>query len=105
MDDWGRRPCALGAPAGFDFSYVRYYMIRMLRTDKPFGFSCIDMKSVASTLLKKEYYASGKRGYNKQWARDKFPHTHIAVDDAREQAWLFARMLDEYDNFCMYAGV
>jgi len=93
--EWARRPVALGAPAGFDFPFVRYYMIRFNKSDAPFGHSCIDMKSVASDILKMPYYDCGKRNYPQHWFRDKFEHTHIAGEDAREQAWIFARMMED----------
>ena len=91
---WGRRPIALCGPAGFDFAYVRYYLQRFTGDDFPFRHSCIDLKTVASMKLNLPYKDSGKSSYPKHWSRDMFPHTHKAVDDALEQGWLYARMLD-----------
>lgn len=91
---WGCRPTAVGAPATFDYAFVRYYMLRFLGNDYPFGHSCLDMKSVAATVLKIRYYDAGKRGYPKNWSSDKFKHTHIAVEDAIEQAYLWSHIVD-----------
>lgn len=91
----GRRPVAVCAPAGYDYTFLRWYMIRFLGSDKPLGHSCIDLKSVAADRLGSAYHTSGKSMYPAHWFKDQFPHTHIAVDDAIEQAWLFARIVDE----------
>ena len=91
---WNRRAVAVGAPAAFDFPFVRYYLIRFTGTDEPFRHSCLDTKSIASTLLKLPYYASSKSSYPKSWSADKLPHTHVAVDDAVEQGYMLARMID-----------
>lgn len=91
---WDRRPVAVGAPATFDYTFVRYYMLKFLGTDYPFGHSCIDMKSIAATTLKLPYYDAGKRSYPKKWKSDKFSHTHIAVEDAIEQAHLWSHIVD-----------
>ena len=90
----GRRPVAVAAPAAFDYPFVRYYMMKFLGTDYPFGHSCLDMKTVASVILRSPYHDSGKRGYPKKWLSDGFEHTHIAVEDAIEQTHIFTRMLD-----------
>lgn len=89
-----RKLVAVGSPAAFDYPFIRYYMLRFIRTDKPFGHSCIDTKSVASTILKIPYTESGKRNYPQSWFCDSFKHTHVAVEDAIEQGFMFARMLD-----------
>lgn len=89
-----RKIAAVSAPCGFDFAFLRYYMIRFLGTDEPFGHSCIDMKSVASEKLKLPYRESGKSAYPAFWTSDKLPHTHIGVDDALEQAMIWSKMLD-----------
>ena len=89
-----RKIAAVSAPCGFDFSFLRYYMIRFLGNDAPFGHSCIDMKSVASTKLQLSYRESGKSNYPAMWMADKMPHTHIGVEDALEQAMIWTRILD-----------
>lgn len=89
-----RRPVAVCAPVGYDFSFVRYYMARYLNTDAPLGHSAIDVKTLVADRLKLPYYDAGKRNYPRHWLRDSFEHTHVAVEDAVEQGWIFCRILE-----------
>lgn len=87
------KPVAVAYPSGFDFMFVYWYLIRF--TDRsPFSFSCIDIKSVAFSLLGKDFRECNKRNWKKEWLSD-HPHTHVAVDDAIEQGHSFMQMLKE----------
>ncbi|WP_067061828.1 exonuclease [Roseateles chitosanitabidus] len=85
------KPVFVGYPAGFDFLFVYWYLIRFTG-DSPFSFSALDIKSYAMAVLKTEFRASTKRNMPKSWF-DPLPHTHVAVDDAVEQGALFCNML------------
>jgi hypothetical protein len=85
------RPVFVAYPAGFDFTFVYWYLIRYTG-ESPFSFSALDMKSFAMALLKKPYRSSTKRAMPRRWF-DKLPHTHRALDDAIEQGALFCNML------------
>jgi DNA polymerase III alpha subunit (gram-positive type) len=87
------KPVFVAYPAGFDFLFVYWYMIRFAR-ESPFSHSALDMKTYAMALLKKEYRESVKRNMPKRWFDD-VPHTHVALDDAIEQGRLFCNMLRE----------
>jgi hypothetical protein len=87
------RPVFVAYPAGFDFMFVYWYLMRFVG-ESPFSHSALDMKSFAMALLKTDYRASTKRNMPKHWF-DKLPHTHIALDDAIEQGALFCNMLAE----------
>jgi hypothetical protein len=87
------KPVAVAAPAGFDFTWVYWYLMRFTGAS-PFSFSCIDMKTMAMTMLKLPYRESGKRAWRKSW-QSGLPHTHHALDDAREQGVSFCKMLQE----------
>jgi len=93
--DWVRSlkgtPIFVAYPAGFDFLFVFWYLIRFVG-ESPFSHSALDMKSYAMAMLKTEYGKSTKRNMPKHWF-DKFPHTHVALDDAIEQGALFCNML------------
>ena len=52
------------------------------------------MKSFAMAQLRTDYRESTKRNMPKHWF-DRFPHTHVALDDAIEQGALFCNMLKE----------
>lgn len=86
-------PVFVGYPAGFDFTFVYWYLIRF-GGRSPFSHSALDMKTLAMALLRKGYRQSTKRNMPKRWF-DRLPHTHIALDDAIEQGALFCNMLAE----------
>jgi hypothetical protein len=85
------RPVFVAYPAGFDFLFVYWYLMRFAG-ESPFSHSALDMKSFAMALLKTDYRDSTKRNMPKRWF-DEFPHTHVALDDAIEQGALFCNML------------
>jgi DNA polymerase III alpha subunit (gram-positive type) len=87
------RPVFVAYPAGFDFMFVYWYLIRFVG-ESPFSHSALDMKSFAMALLKTDYRESTKRNMPKHWF-DKLPHSHVALDDAIEQGALFCNMLRE----------
>lgn len=93
--DWLRglpgKPVFVAYPAGFDFLFVYWYLIRFAG-ESPFSHSAVDMKSYAMAVLRKDYRDSTKRNMPKDWFDD-FPHTHVALDDAIEQGALFCNML------------
>jgi hypothetical protein len=81
----------VGQPAGYDFMWVYWYLQRFAG-DSPFGHSALDVKTYAMALLKKPYRDCVKGALPAVW-RDPLPHTHVALDDAREQGALFCNML------------
>lgn len=83
----------VGYPAGFDFLFVYWYLIRFAG-ESPFSFSALDVKTYAMALLRREYRQSVKRNMPRRWF-DALPHTHRALDDAIEQGALFCNMLAE----------
>jgi len=87
------RPVFVAYPAGFDFLFVYWYLIRFTGAS-PFSFSALDVKTYAMALLRTEYRESVKRNMPKRWF-DKLPHSHVALDDALEQGALFCNMLAE----------
>jgi hypothetical protein len=87
------KPVFVAYPAGFDFLFVYWYLIRFAG-ESPFSFSALDMKTYAMALLKSEYREATKRNMPKRWF-DPLPHTHKALDDAIEQGALFCNMLHE----------
>jgi hypothetical protein len=86
-------PVFVAYPAGFDFLFVYWYLIRFAG-ESPFSFSALDVKTYAMALLKQEYRESVKRNMPRRWF-DPLPHTHRALDDAVEQGALFCNMLRE----------
>jgi hypothetical protein len=95
--DWLKKldglPVFVAYPAGFDFMFVYWYLIRFVG-ESPFSHSALDMKTYAMAVMKSDYRSSSKRSMPKHWF-DPLPHTHVALDDAIEQGALFCNMLKE----------
>ena len=87
------KPVFVAYPAGFDFTWVYWYLIRFVG-ESPFSHSALDIKTFAMALLHKDYRESTKRNMPRHWF-DPLPHTHKALDDAIEQGALFCNMLAE----------
>lgn len=87
------RPVFVAYPAGFDFTFVYWYLIRFVG-ESPFSHSALDIKTYAMAMMKTEYRASTKKAMPRHWF-DPVKHTHVALDDAIEQGVLFCNMLAE----------
>jgi hypothetical protein len=87
------KPVFVAYPAGFDFLFVYWYLIRFAG-ESPFSFAALDIKSYAMALLKTEYRETTKRNMPRRWF-DPLAHSHVALDDAIEQGALFCNMLAE----------
>lgn len=85
------RPIFVGYPAGFDFTFIYYYLMRFAG-ESPFGFACLDIKTYAMAVLGWRFTETAKRDMPRSWFSGE-PHTHVALDDAIEQGRLFCNML------------
>lgn len=86
----GRATC-VAYPAGFDFMFVYWYLIRFAK-ESPFSFSCFDIKSYATALVGLPFRDVSKRTMPQHWF-EKVPHTHVALDDAKEQGLICMNMI------------
>ncbi len=89
------KPVFVGYPVCFDFLFVHWYLHRFVGKS-PFSHSALDMKTLAMTLLGEpwRYRDATKRNMPRSW----FPettHSHVALDDAREQGLLFLSMMKQ----------
>lgn len=87
------KPVFVAYPAGFDFLFVYWYLIRFAG-ESPFSFSALDVKTFAMAVLKSGYREATKKHMPKRWFGDE-PHNHVALDDAIGQGRLFCNMLRE----------
>ncbi|MEM1417306.1 MAG: 3'-5' exoribonuclease [Myxococcota bacterium] len=85
------RPVFVAYPAGFDFTFVYWYLHRFTG-GSPFGFGAIDVKTYAMAALGRPYRDCVKGALPRAWIPER-PHTHVALDDALEQGELFLAML------------
>lgn len=85
------KPVFVGYPAGFDFLFVYWYLIKFTGAS-PFAFEALDMRTYAMAVLGMPFTESRRRNFPKVWfGADK--HNHVAVEDAIEQGRIFCKML------------
>jgi hypothetical protein len=87
------KPVFVAMPAGFDFTYMFWYMMRFVGRC-PFSWSALDIKTLAFAMTGLPYRKNIKPRFPKHWF-DEHPHTHVALDDAIEQGALFCNMLKD----------
>ena len=91
LRDLPGRVVFVGQPAALDFAWVYWYLMRFVG-DSPFGHSALDVKTYAMALVKKPYRDCVKDALPADW-RGEATNTHVALEDARAQGSVFARML------------
>lgn len=100
----GTRAVFIGYPASYDFKWIDYYCVRFAGRN-PFGFSgCIDIKTLAWSVLGGNFSHVSKKKFPAEW-KSKAVHSHIAIDDAIEQGELFFRILATRDKTYANSGV
>jgi hypothetical protein len=94
------KPCAVGAPAAYDYGAWLYWYLAYAVGDVPeLGFSALDLKSFAMGRLPDTRYRSlGKGTYPPEWFDANTPHTHVALDDAIEQGTIIVNAIRERDG-------
>jgi hypothetical protein len=88
-------------PITFDFAFLNYYMHRFcpnrwraLMFNKHIGWSGMDIQTLAMCTTGKSFGGAVKKNWPKDWTTEDYPHTHVAVEDARGQAYSFKRMME-----------
>lgn len=89
-------PVMVCMPAGFDFMFMYWYMKRFAG-HSPFSFSCVDMRTYVMASRKVGYKKTSKRFWPSRWFPE-LSHTHVAVEDAREQGLTFINMMKENEK-------
>jgi hypothetical protein len=96
--DWVKalpgRPVFLGFPASWDFMWVYWYLVRFTG-ERPFRENALDVRSYAMGMRKVSFAETSRTYLPKRWFEQDLPHTHVALDDAREQGAMFCNMLAE----------
>ncbi|MEU6667521.1 exonuclease [Streptomyces sp. NPDC046727] len=88
----GAQPVMCGYPASYDWTFLYWYLIRFTG-DSPFGHSgCLDMKTLYATKARLPLWAVAKGTMPRELLSGR-RHTHHALDDAIEQAELFANLM------------
>jgi hypothetical protein len=94
------RPCAVGAPAAYDYGAWLYWYLAYAVGEVPeLGFSALDLKSFAMGRMPGTRYRSlGKSKYDPAWFDADVPHTHVALDDAIEQGTIMVNAIRQRDG-------
>lgn len=89
----GARPVLVGYPVVFDWMFMHWYFVRF-SGESPFGFSsALDIKTMYQQKAGVTISDSGRADLPEE-LRSAREHTHHALDDAVEQAEIFARIFN-----------
>ncbi|MFI2611055.1 hypothetical protein [Kitasatospora sp. NPDC018619] len=81
----------VGYPGGYDWQFLSWCLMRFTGSG-PFGHSgCLAVKRLYAARAGVPFAGIGKRSTPPELLPG-LPHTHHALDDAREQAGLFANL-------------
>jgi hypothetical protein len=88
------RPVLVAYPLSFDWSWLYWYFVRFGAEGSPFSYSrCFDIKTAFAVKARLPVAQAGRSHLIPALRSDR-PHTHNALDDAREQAEIFARVFE-----------
>jgi len=88
------KPAFMAYPARYDLRMIDTYSWMFLN-EQMLGLGCIDLKSVAFTIMKCDFHSASKRNMPKHWFKGTGTHTHKGIDDAIEQGRLGVNMIRE----------
>jgi hypothetical protein len=88
------QPVLVAFPLSFDWTWLYWYLTNFSREGSPFGHSsCFDIKT-AFAVKGRVAIADAGRSKLPFELQSGLPHTHNAIDDAREQAEVFAKVME-----------
>jgi len=86
------RPVLVAFPLSFDWTWLYWYFVAFSREGSPFNHSsCFDIKTAYAVKARLPIARAGRSAIPKA-LRSERPHTHNALDDAIEQAEVFANV-------------
>lgn len=89
-----RNPVLVAYPVSFDWTWLYWYFIAFCKHGSPFNYSrCYDIKTAMAVKTKTAISQSGRSKLPFE-LRSSRKHTHNAVDDAIEQAEIFANVFE-----------
>jgi hypothetical protein len=88
------RPVLVAYPLSFDWTWLYWYFVRFSAEGSPFDYSrCFDIKTALAVKASIPISEAGRSRIIPS-LRSKRPHSHHALDDAIEQAELFANIFE-----------
>jgi DNA polymerase III epsilon subunit-like protein len=90
----GGTPILVAYPLSFDWTWLYWYFVRFANKRSPFGHSrCFDLKTALAVKGRRTVSMSGHNQVPAELLGTT-KHTHNALDDAREQAEIFANLFE-----------
>ncbi len=90
----GQRAVLVAWPLAFDWMWLYWYFVRFGRHGSPFGVQrALDSKTIYSLRSRERIDRTAKSDLPER-LRSARPHTHNALDDAVEQADVFANLIE-----------
>ena len=87
-------PVLVAYPLSFDWSWLYWYFIRFAKEGSPFEYSrCFDIKTALAVKARVPISEAGRSRLNSALVSRR-QHTHHAIDDAIEQAEIFANVFE-----------
>ena len=91
-------PVFVAYPLSFDWSWLYWYFTRFCQSGSPFGYSrCFDVKTAMAVKLGRRIGDAGRQRIPDE-LKPASLHTHHALDDAIEQAEIFANLFSLGSN-------
>ena len=88
------RPVLVAYPLSFDWTWLYWYFIRFSADGSPFDYSrCFDVKTALAVKAAIPISEAARSRIN-PLLQSKRPHSHHALEDAREQAEIFANIFE-----------
>jgi hypothetical protein len=104
LADWVRsiaghgKPVLVAYPLAFDWTWLYWYFVKFSLSGSPFDYSRgFDIKTAVAVKTKRTLSSSG-RAKLPDYLQSHRPHTHHALDDAIEQAEIFAKVFSWSEN-------
>jgi 3' exoribonuclease, RNase T-like len=90
----GAKPVLVAYPLSFDWTWLYWYFVQFCRAGSPFDYSrCFDIKTALAVKAGIPISEAGRSRLDSSLS-SKRQHTHHAVDDAIEQAEIFANIFE-----------
>lgn len=87
-------PVLVAYPLSFDWTWLYWYFVRFARGGSPFNHSrCFDIKTAYAVKARQPIAGAGRMSLPPE-LQATGPHTHDALDDAIEQAEIFANLFE-----------
>ena len=90
----GGKPVLVAYPLSFDWTWLYWYFVQFCKSGSPFDYSrCFDIKTAVAVKAGIPIADAGRSRLDVSLS-SKRPHTHHAIDDAIEQAEIFANVFE-----------